>query len=475
MKLIDPMDYSLNPLLTSLQGNILKGHGREHTTHIFIHFDKDKIKSVKNWIRQFTAEYVVSFKQQLRERELFKRNNIPGKLFSSFFLTNSGYEYLGFNDVTSKLNDEAFVAGMKNRIDRNNDPVVGDWEKCYREDVHAMILLADDEKGRMGKAASVILQEIDAFARVCHVEYGNAIRNKYNDGLEHFGYVDGISQPLFLKDEVEDFHSYHNTTDNTVYFDPAADPELVLVRDPFTDDPDAFGSYFVFRKLEQNVRGFKNAEEAAGKKMFPDKMDEEKREIIGAMIVGRYEDGTPVVVDNEEGMIGSGKFNNFNYDKDPSGGRCPHFAHIRKTNPRHNFNSADDHLSHRIARRGIPFGHRDVDTALDPEGLQFPESGVGLLFMCFQKSIVNQFEFIQQNWANNPNFPSAFDPFAKNDEVDLIIGQPHQKPPRDYQFPFPYNSSGNLQVSMKQFVTMKGGEYFFAPSIPFLQSINSNE
>ncbi len=54
MKLIDPMDFSINPTLVAMQGNILKGHGREHTTHIFIRFDKDKIKATKKWIRTFS-------------------------------------------------------------------------------------------------------------------------------------------------------------------------------------------------------------------------------------------------------------------------------------------------------------------------------------------------------------------------------------------------------------------------------------
>ncbi len=33
---------------------------------------------------------------------------------------------------------------------------------------------------------------------------------------------------------------------------------------------------------------------------------------------GRFEDGSPVVLTNDEGVIGAGSHNNFNYDKDPS-------------------------------------------------------------------------------------------------------------------------------------------------------------
>ncbi len=42
------------------------------------------------------------------------------------------------------------------------------------------------------------------------IEYGSIIRNANKDGIEHFGYVDGISQPLFLKEEVDEWMKFHN-------------------------------------------------------------------------------------------------------------------------------------------------------------------------------------------------------------------------------------------------------------------------
>ncbi len=45
---LDPTDLTNFDLLTNLPGNILKGHGREHTTHIFIHFDGSRITHAKN-------------------------------------------------------------------------------------------------------------------------------------------------------------------------------------------------------------------------------------------------------------------------------------------------------------------------------------------------------------------------------------------------------------------------------------------
>lgn len=490
MTLLDPMDVDNRPFLLNMQGNILKGHGRDHTTHIFITFNEGLDRSVaRKWLKEFTEKHVTCFQQQLKERELFKRNGTPGRLFASVFLTRIGYEYLGFTDVQEKLPDPGFLLGMKGRVNDedksknvNNDPPINEWEKGFQQPIHAMILLADNDLRRMGETATKLIKDnLEKISHICSIEYGHVIRNVNGDGIEHFGYVDGVSQPLFLKDEVDDYMQFHNTTPGTAKFNPTADTDLVLIEDPYAPDNTSgdkhktpYGSYFVFRKLEQNVKGFKEAEDKIGDDLYgPDA--EEKHELIGAMLVGRSEDGTPVVISDTDGLVGGGKFNNFNYDNDPSGGRCPHFAHIRKTNPRKDTQDTDgtlvDHKSRIIARRGIPFGHRAIDTSLglDPTPHQMPEGDVGLLFMSYQASIERQFEAIQQKWANDKNFPSG-----TNTGIDPVIGQTaDQDLKRSYTFPEEYGS-GQLQANpsdFEQYVHMKGGDYFFAPSLSFLNNL----
>lgn len=521
---LDPMDVSKLKFLYNLQGNILKGHGRDHTTHIFIRFKEGQDKlTAQKWLKGFAENYVTCFQQQLKERELYNRNKTPGSLFASVFLSKKGYEYLGFTNVQYKLKDLGFKSGMQERIAVNNDPPVSHWEKGFGEEIHAMILLADDNLKRMGeKATELIKDKLETISHICTIEYGHVIRNANGDGIEHFGYVDGVSQPLFLKDEVDDYMKFHNiqpdggqtVTGNKLKFDPRAPASLVLIPDPYVtkssnNEPDSWGSYFVFRKLEQDVKGFKNAEGKIGADLFPGETDEEKkkagclgkeffhdetleekREIVGAYLVGRSEDGTPIEISDTEGLIGSGKFNNFNYD-DPSDGRCPHFAHIRKTNPRKDIGGVD-HKGRIMARRGIPYGHRAIDTALgiDPSSHQMPEEGVGLLFMSYQASIEKQFESIQSDWANNVNSPQSntgIDPIIGQSKDDKRQGSADQEDSssngtsgnlmdgkhRSYAFPKEYNnpSAKTIDGQFNQFVHMKGGEYFFAPSIPFLKNI----
>jgi Dyp-type peroxidase family len=447
---VDHRDLAYDTLFSNLQGNILKGHGREHTNHIFIKFDQGRKDAAKKWIKKFSEEKVTSCKTQLRETELFKRNKISGGTFYGFHLSAEGYNFL---NIAITPFDDSFKDGMKSA--NLNDPPVAEWEAGLADTVHAMILIADSDLLKLGQTAKEIIEQVDKFSKILTIEYGNAIKNANGDGLEHFGYVDGISQPLFFKDEVEK-NLKNNIT--PLKFDPIAPFNLVLVADPHTTEPDAFGSYFVFRKLEQNVKGFKKAEKALASAMGLEGEDDER---AGAMLVGRFEDGSPVTLSSTAAMISSGVLNNFDYSDDGAGAKCPFHAHIRKSNPR-----GPGDKSRIMARRGIPFGHRNVGTEVDPSLPQMPSGGVGLLFMSYQKHLASQFEFIQSTWVNNENFPFG------NAGTDPLIGQDGGTNKSTGKFAKEYGNAISLEEhTFNNFIKMKGGEYFFTPSIPFMNNL----
>jgi deferrochelatase/peroxidase EfeB len=135
---------------------------------------------------------------------------------------------------------------------------------------------------------------------------------------------------------------------------------------------------------------------------------------------------------------------------------CPRAAHIFKVNPRDHTTDVGpefDTLTRRILRRGIPFGTSLGDPLKGDDGV--PR---GLHFLCYQASIVDQFEFLQQNWANNVSAPSA-------GGQDLIIGQ---APDGSRTLDLASIVAGNPSATVKapiQWVTPTGGGYFFAPSI----------
>ena len=235
---------------------------------------------------------------------------------------------------------------------------------------------------------------------------------------------------------------------------------MVLVPDPHGGDPNAFGSYLVFRKLEQNIREF-----ARAKQILADELGLSDTSVAGALMIGRFEDGTPIVHGVVPGTNGAVPTNNFNFESDRSGASCPFQAHIRKINPRGTGQGAIDvEAKHRIVRRGIPYGEK-VPVGQDIDAL--PSAGRGLLFMCYQQSIRNQFEFLQSQWASKEDFPTV------GSGIDPIIGQLETPQAQRWPTKIATTNAPTKEVLMRGFVTLRGGEYFFSPSISFLSRIES--
>jgi hypothetical protein len=100
-----------------------------------------------------------------------------------------------------------------------------------------------------------------------------------------------------------------------------------------------------------------------------------------------------------------------------------------------------------IARRGIPYGPDE-------------QSKVGLHFMCYQSSIRGQFWSLQLHYANSR-------------PLDPIIGQPIRGQQRNeintgQKWPW---LRAHKSCHFHSFVSFKGGEFLFTPSISFLKKL----
>lgn len=240
------------------------------------------------------------------------------------------------------------------------------------------------------------------------------------------------------------------------------------------------GSFFVFRKLEQNVKAFKTAEQ---KLADEPKLTGKARERAGAFVVGRFEDGTPVTMSPNPKDAKEPR-TDFDYSGDAAGGRCPFHAHIRKTNPRGSggFGQTEDQKRrHIMVRRGITY--EDTLRVIHPDALpeanttqefldnvqrHLPETGVGLLFMAYNARLDDQFGFTRKSWANSATFPQSPKPVG----IDGVIGQ-GANVADTHAFPNEWDNpaAGTTVHDFKTFVNMLGGEYFFASSVKFLRNI----
>ncbi len=460
VKGIDHQDAAYQPMLENLQANILKSHARNFVRLLFLQFQADD-DAVKAWINQFSRDRVKSALDQQRAieaRRAAKANNgsFDGGLIANVYLTAEGYEDLGFDADRLKEKNRSFVDGMKSsRVRRElSDPPVEKWQAGYQKNLDAMILLADDDEGKLTAAAGAVKASLHGLAAVVAEEKGLDLKDPIvPGGHEHFGYKDGISQPRFFTDDVDKTQK-DNIDLNMTQWNPLQPLEIVLVKDPFTDPNDHnYGSFLVYRKLEQDVDGFnaKVAELATHLTLTPNQVANSvtAEEYAGALVVGRFKDGTPLV-NADIRLRRSPAPNDFDYkEMDPKGNICPFHAHIRKTNPRGQGVLVPERF---ITRRAIPYG--EPKTADEK----------GLLFMCFQSSVEKQFNFIQNTWSNAPGFP----PLRGNPGIDPLTGQGHEG---DQRWPRRYGSEEEVGFDFAGFIRMKGGEYFFAPSLGFLRSL----
>jgi Dyp-type peroxidase family len=438
-------------MLDELQPNILKGHVRDHLSVLLLHFgDRSDARAFLKSLARRNDGLMKSARKALREAAAFKKRGVPGTPYVGVGLTFEGYQALRI--AASKIPaDAAFRRGMRAPATRRAlaDPDVAEWERPYQGAIHAIVIVADKTAGSMQACLREVRRRLPASATVLGGERGRPVTPRLRD-REHFGYVDGRSQPLFLTEDVDDERA---TKDGTTVWDPAFPLRQVLVAEP-GGPATRFGSYFVFRKLEQNVQLFKCQEQRMAQQLGLDEDDEER---AGALLVGRFEEGTPVTLQGATGAD-SPVMNDFTYDSDPDGLKCPHYAHVRKVNPRRSTAAGRRHL---MARRGQTYGVRtdDVDNE-DVDPRQRPTGGVGLLFMSFNSDLADQFEYTQTRLANDGDAARPSDP---------IIGQGRRQrltSAKEWGGP----KTGKTDA-IQQVVTMKGGEYFFMPSLPFLRAL----
>ncbi len=485
---IEPLEADVEPVLDLLQGNIVKGHGRDHTVHLFFRFGKSA--SENRALIRTLANRVTSAAQQWRDTEKkYHLSNLSSLPFCNLFLTAKGYQALGY--TRGQLEDAfpesrkpgssgrqvGFLNGMAVYQSELHDPPLSAWEAGYANPTNldkpqvldGMVLLANDALQRLQIDERDIRKEMNGRAEILAAERGLALFNRARDqNLEHFGYVDGRSQPTFF---LMDYEAEKNKKGGACEWDPREPLGRVLVQDVLAPAPDrmfSFGSYFVFRKLEQNVKAFKARENELADALG---LHGPREELAGALAVGRFEDGTPVVVQPNDGL-GTPVPNDFRFDKqDPAGLKCPFHAHIRKINPRGDGHHPDPVLSdeeqrsHRIARRGITYGFRAVQPKDSPKEEDLPEGGVGLLFMCFQASIENQFAYLQRRFANDCDFVST------RVGTDPLIGRTADGGACTQSWPLEWGKSGSKPFAFPSFVKLLGGEFFFAPSLAFLRGL----
>jgi Dyp-type peroxidase family len=527
----DPEEPALR--VDQIQGNILAGFNKDNQTLIFLRIEEPK--QFRKWL-QTLVPFVATTEEVLSFNRLFKsirsRRGVETHTVSATWL-NVAFSFAGLRKLdrtqAELFEDEAFREGLAKRSESLSDPVNEKDEGFQKNwviggtdnEAEVILILASDSPDDLGRAvvdlessiytgAHVRGEVIPSGVSVIFKQRGATLPDPLR-GHEHFGFLDGVSQPGIKGTAGEDgelITPRQNPADpgqgkpgqdrlwpgEFVFGYPGQDPKDADKKGRrITEGPSwsENGSFLVFRRLRQDVGTFHDFLKSQGSKLNLDP------DLFGAKCVGRWPSGAPIErapeADNPLMSRDDCANNAFDFQNptipaaptkpgqcrdnfpdnlaqaDPLGAVCPFAGHIRKAYPRDDVsakpkrpvpNEADTE-THRLLRRGIPFG-----TPFDPTVI--PDDGNrGLLFLAYQTSIVDQFEFIIRNWVNDPNFKD------KDSGHDPILGQTNKKGSRDRSFKIRLKNGIEQTIRLeKDFVIPTGGGYFFAPSIDALRQLS---
>lgn len=346
-------------------------------------------------------------------------------------------------DKNNMPKDLAFVNGMnvqrKNLLqDYNADRVEEQYKKRSPHSViDVMISVFHNNKNKLHQKINDICSDSDFHLAKSHhfIEYGYRLPSQKNlessSEINLLEFADGLSN---LKDKNKAF-------------------ELSAAKENYADPMEcSYGSYLVYRKMGVDNEYFLKMVKEVSRKLKNNKGDEN---YAAALLVGRFKNGTPLINFSKqelpENWSKDGTDFPFDYSKDPNGDKCPLHAHVRAVNPRNN----GEQKHSPILRRSMIFSDQDILSQTPPY------KGNGLLFMSYQKSITDQFEPLFVNMKNNRD-AIAYRPNITTNPTCIDLPDEYDQKSR---------IKGQLEIGGNNLTHLRGGEYFFTPSITFLKSL----
>jgi Dyp-type peroxidase family len=371
--------------------------------------------------------------------------------------TWNGLRALGLDETSLATFPEEFRQGMVARAEMLGDTGVNapeHWDGGVASpDLHAIAILfarnvteharcvSEHEKLVAACPGVVLLSVLDV-----------AAIPPFDHAHDHFGYRDRLSQPV-IEGSGEDPTPGSGAPVKAGEFIVGYPDEYGVIADrPRPGVLARNGSYMAYRRLQEHVGKFRDFLRQYGNTA-------EEQELLAAKLMGRWRSGAPLALspDKDDPVLGADmqRNNDFNYkEMDPHGYAVPLGSHARRMNPR---DTAANMNRRRMIRRGATYGAYLPDGAPDDGA----DRGIAAFVIC--GSLIRQFEFAQNVWANDKNFHEL------GNERDPIIGN-HDG---TMEFKIPNRPIRKKIVGLPAFTTVRGGAYFFLPGLRALSYLAS--
>jgi Dyp-type peroxidase family len=446
---------NLHDNLADIQGLLIYGFGRLRHADYFILHTGGETGQTQNWLKTILPE-IATAQEEIR-RPCY-----------SLAFGKSGLEKLGWAVNEKTGFSRAFIEGMdtehRHRILGDyDDNDTKNWQWGSRNHPPADMLLisfatSEDELIQRRTHLKKTMQEN-------RVEVVHEVLDTYLETKEHFGFQDGISQPVIRDSGRTEGENDVLNSGEFVFGYPNEYNKLPQAPNEIGKN----GSYLVFRQLEQKVKTFwdyllsQSSENSVEEAIY-----------LAAKMVGRWPNGSPITLTDNPEDSHHQKSNKFGYyPEDRWGRKCPLGAHIRRTNPRDSVEenptqSLKASRKHRILRRGRAYGKPLSENYDIEEIIKNAEDGEsrGLNFICFNTDIERQFEFVQHTWCNNEKFDGLYE---EVDPISGVRGNGTEFRPSHYKIPeLPFR---RRLTNVPPFVFMKGGAYFFFPALSAIQRL----
>jgi Dyp-type peroxidase family len=459
---VDQIDFA------QLQGFVPKPYRYPLSRYHLFKFSDDVLDRSPNRFLSKVAPQIVTAQVDLSEK--------PEPLFNIMFTAN-GLKRLAVTETILNQFESAFLRGPEGIDDKI---ALGDFGSSSSENwwgrkfstssIHGIIqVTAKTDQGLVDGSSRLhdLMKQFNVEELFTNSEKSPLEARSLGGGRLHFGYTDGISHPDVRWGDDENLSGSVDFRHFLLGY--SREPLLSSPVNGQAADLAKGSSYAVFRIMAQDSAKFEKFLDENFHliiHLVPEGID--PREFLAAKMLGRWRDGTPIVLSPERSDETLNRSNNFNYSDDREGLRCPFSAHIRVVNPR------DQILETRIAgpppmsfgpvpkvlRRGLPYGP-EWKTGQNDNA----DRGLMGLFIC---SSISQQMYTMTRWMKRNDFSPVFKGRTRSQDA-IFANRNVPEALTDFVI---QTENGEISLpSLQNFVETRGTVFLLVPSIHTLNAL----